>query len=482
MNLILDPECKKKSMDMDKLIKKVARSRHCLQFSKDKRKYELLYAGKLNKMLAQEVSQILGSEVALRKVSSEELDNNLANIIKDSSEKILAEIGSELTNEEIIDNARAVIDGEVDTDAPIVKLLDSLMAVAISRGASDLHLDPEEADLVVRLRIDGSLSEYMKIDVRFFKALITRIKVLGELDITESRQPQDGRIAISYRGSPIDIRISTLPVNTGERVVLRFFKSKSFSISLEGLGLSEKLISNLRRTIASQSGILLVCGPTGSGKTTTIYSLLHTLAGRGLNITTIEDPIEVDLPNVVQSQVNEKINFNFSAGLRALLRHDPDVILVGEIRDSETADTAVRAALTGHLVISTIHANTPVGAIMRLINLGVQQSLLADALLGVYSQRLLRLYCSDCGERSVTSSAHFSDLPQIFEGCPSCFNSGFKGRIPLMDQLVMTEKNRIQLLNDLSGLTFEKNMAKEAKRFHDQGKTPLFELTRIMGL
>ena len=224
MNLILDLECKKKSMDMDKLIKKVARSRHCLQFSKDTRKYELLYAGKLNKMLAQEVSQILGSEVASRNVSSEELDNSLANITKDSSENILAEIGSELINEEIIDNARAVIDGEVVTDAPIVKLLDSLMAVAISRGASDLHLDPEEADLVVRLRIDGSLSEYIKIDVRFFKALITRIKVLGELDITESRQPQDGRIAISYRGSPIDIRISTLTVNTGEREVLRFFK------------------------------------------------------------------------------------------------------------------------------------------------------------------------------------------------------------------------------------------------------------------
>ena len=176
--------------------------------------------------------------------------------------------------------------------------------------------------------------------------MITRIKVLGELDITESRRPQDGRIAISYRGAPVDIRISTLPVNFGERAVLRFFKSKSFSISLEGLGLSENLVSNLRRTIASQSGILLVCGPTGSGKTTTIYSLLHTLAGRGLNITTIEDPIEIDLPNVVQSQVNDKIDFDFSAGLRALLRHDPDVILVGEIRDAETADTAVRAALT----------------------------------------------------------------------------------------------------------------------------------------
>ena len=212
-----------------------------------------------------------------------------------------------------------------------------------------LHLDPDDKDLVVRLRIDGALSEYIKIDIRFFKALITRIKVLGELDITESRRPQDGRIAISYRGAPVDIRISTLPVNFGERAVLRFFKSKSFSISLEGLGLSENLVSNLRRTIASQSGILLVCGPTGSGKTTTIYSLLHTLAGRGLNITTIEDPIEIDLPNVVQSQVNDKIDFDFSAGLRALLRHDPDVILVGEIRDAETADTAVRAALTGHL-------------------------------------------------------------------------------------------------------------------------------------
>ena len=248
------------------------------------------------------------------------------------------------------------------------------------------------------------------------------------------------------------------------------------------MGLSESLVSKLRRTIAAQSGILLVCGPTGSGKTTTIYSLLHTLAGRGLNITTIEDPIEIDLPNVVQSQVNEKINFDFSAGLRALLRHDPDVILVGEIRDAETADTAVRAALTGHLVISTIHANTPVGAIMRLINLGVQQSLLADALLGVYSQRLIRIYCNECAQSSIDSPAHLSELPQLFNGCPSCFNSGFKGRAPLMDQLIINEGNKKQLLNNLSELTYEKSMALEAKELHDKGKTPLFELIRIMGL
>jgi len=469
-------------MNIDKLIKKIARSQHCLQYNKDSGTYELLYANDLNTMLAQEVSQIIGGEVKTQKVSPEDLETCLANITKDSSEKIFAEIDSELTNEKIIESARAAIDGEVNSDAPIVKLLDSLMAVAISRGASDLHLDPDDTDLVVRLRIDGALFEYIRIDVRFFKALITRIKVLGELDITESRRPQDGRIAISYRGAPVDIRISTLPVNLGERVVLRFFKSKSFSISLEGLGLSESLVSKLRRTIAAQSGILLVCGPTGSGKTTTIYSLLHTLAGRGLNITTIEDPIEIDLPNVVQSQVNEKINFDFSAGLRALLRHDPDVILVGEIRDAETADTAVRAALTGHLVISTIHANTPVGAIMRLINLGVQQSLLADALLGVYSQRLIRIYCNECAQSSIDSPAHLSELPQLFNGCPSCFNSGFKGRVPLMDQLIINDGNKKQLLNNLSELTYEKSMALEAKELHDKGKTPLFELIRIMGL
>ena len=469
-------------MNIDKLIKKIARSQHCLQYNKDSGTYELLYANDLNTMLVQEVSQIIGGEVKSQKISPEDLETCLANITKDSSEKIFAEIDGELTNEKIIESARAAIDGEVNSDAPIVKLLDSLMAVAISRGASDLHLDPDDTDLVVRLRIDGALFEYIRIDVRFFKALITRIKVLGELDITESRRPQDGRIAISYRGAPVDIRISTLPVNLGERVVLRFFKSKSFSISLEGLGLSESLVSKLRRTISAQSGILLVCGPTGSGKTTTIYSLLHTLAGRGLNITTIEDPIEIDLPNVVQSQVNEKINFDFSAGLRALLRHDPDVILVGEIRDAETADTAVRAALTGHLVISTIHANTPVGAIMRLINLGVQQSLLADALLGVYSQRLIRIYCNECAQSSIDSPAHLSELPQLFNGCPSCFNSGFKGRVPLMDQLIINEGNKKQLLNNLSELTYEKSMALEAKELHDKGKTPLFELIRIMGL
>ena len=469
-------------MNIDKLRKKIARSQHCLQYSKEVKKYELLYAADFNPMLLQEVSQIIGVEVASRQISSEELQTCLANITKDSSEKVFAEIDGEIINAKIIENARAAIDGEVNSDVPIVKLLDSLMAVAISRGASDLHLDPDETNLAVRLRIDGALFEYMKIDIRFFKALIARIKVLADLDITESRRPQDGRIAISYRGAPVDIRISTLPVNLGERVVLRFFKSKSFSISLEGLGLSETLVKKLRRTIAAQSGILLVCGPTGSGKTTTIYSLLHTLAGRGLNITTIEDPIEIDLPNVVQSQVNDKINFDFSAGLRALLRHDPDVILVGEIRDPETADTAVRAALTGHLVISTIHANTPVGAIMRLINLGVQQSLLADALLGVYSQRLIRIYCNECAQDSINSQAHTSELPQLFNGCASCFNSGFKGRAPLMDQLIINEDNKKQLLSDLSELTYVKSMALEAENLHDQGKTPLFELIRIKGL
>jgi type II secretory ATPase GspE/PulE/Tfp pilus assembly ATPase PilB-like protein len=231
--------------------------------------------------------------------------------------------------------------------------------------------------------------------------------------------------------------------------------------------------------VSAQSGLLLVCGPTGSGKTTTIYSLLNTLLGRGLNIMTVEDPVEVEIPSIVQTQVNEQIDFSFSEGLRALLRNDPDVILVGEIRDAQTAEIAIRAAMTGHLVISTVHANSPSGAIKRLINLGVDETLLLDSLLGVFSQRLIRIYCESCRSSSITTAGHSSELPVPFGGCDNCYSSGFKGRQPVMSHLLLRGRAS-KTLNLLAAADLAINtMEVEAQSLHQRGMTARFEVSKV---
>lgn len=401
------------------------------------------------------------------------------NTAKHRNSEIFSEVDEYISETEFVKTAEIALSANDENDAPIVRLFNTLLSAAISRNASDLHIDPSDKTLLVRMRVDGVMSDFTKLDKRVAQMIISRIKLVASLDITEKRLPQDGRMNVWFKGNSIDIRIATLPTKNGERVVLRFFSNQLTHAEIGDTSLGKIHVSSLMEDISNQSGLILVCGPTGSGKTTTIYSLLNTLVDRGLNIMTVEDPVEVEIPKIIQSQVNESIGFTFAKGLRSLLRNDPDVILIGEIRDAETAEIAVRAAMTGHLVISTVHANTPISAIKRLSNLGVDLSLLSDCLLGVYSQRLVRVYCSDCKILSAQSSMHKSAIPGIFEGCQSCNYTGFKGRLPVMSHVKINSDNAALIEVDTSKLLAIDTMGKEALDLYNNGLTSLFETNRI---
>lgn len=439
----------------------------------------LIHSQPIDPYLLQDITQSGDYKVLCKQVSASELKNSLDELEEKTSPKALVSLGQQVSLSEIDAVARLALNSSNEADAPIVRLLDAILTAAISRGASDLHFDTDENAFRVKMRIDGVLSHFTEFDIRLAPMMIARLKILGRLDITERRRPQDGRIGLTYGGAPVDIRIASLPVQENERVVLRFFRHLNGQKTLQQIGLSQQHVEVISKTVSHQSGIILVCGPTGSGKTTTIYSILNMLRGRGLNIMTIEDPVEVEIPGIVQSQVNDAIGFNFASGLRALLRHDPDVLLVGEIRDQETASTAIRAALTGHLVIATIHANSPLGAIMRLLDLNVDIGLIADALLGVFNQRLIRTYCPECRSETLSSEEHKTSLPVMFKGCRDCFFTGFAGRVPIMEHLIMTARNRDIALKDIHSLACASTLAIEARDLFEQGLAPFFEVARV---
>jgi len=330
-------------------------------------------------------------------------------------------------------------------DAPVIQLVNRMLRRAVQNGASDLHFEPHEKGLRVRMRVDGFLQEVMdRADVPV-KRIVSRLKVMAGLDIAETRLPQDGRIPLSLGGRVIDTRVSSLPGHYGERIVLRILDRSTGLMPLPALGLSETQQALLHRLSALPNGIILATGPTGAGKTTTLYSLLQLANRDERNIVTIEDPIEYDLPGVSQSQINAEIGMTFAAGLRATLRQDPDVILVGEIRDPETASVATQSALTGHLVFSSLHANSSVGAIVRLRDLGLDDFLIAATLRGVIAQRLLRKLCPECKrphtpteEESARFQRHGLSVPdRLFEpmGCDACGGSGHAGRMGIFEMV-----------------------------------------------
>jgi general secretion pathway protein E len=324
---------------------------------------------------------------------------------------------------------------ESDDDAPIIRLINALITEAIKENASDIHVEPFETRLSIRFRIDGVLREMIEPPRQIAGLLVSRIKVMAKLDIAEKRLPQDGRIALRIAGRPVDIRVSTLPSGHGERVVMRLLDKQAGRLDLGHLGMGENDEKRLRAMIQKPHGIILVTGPTGSGKTTTLYGVLSALNNSSRNILTVEDPIEYDLDGIGQTPVNTKVNMTFAKGLRAILRQDPDVVMVGEIRDSETAQIAVQASLTGHLVLSTLHTNSAVGAITRLQDMGIEPFLLSSSLLGVLSQRLVRNLCPDCKKPLHLSEADLQRYrltaeDKVFQpaGCSACIQTGFKGR------------------------------------------------------
>ncbi|QGX96758.1 type II/IV secretion system protein (plasmid) [Roseovarius faecimaris] len=383
-------------------------------------------------------------------------------------------------------------------DAPVIRLVHQLLRRAVSSGASDLHVEPYEGGLRVRMRIDGFLQSVMDRNDVPVRRVISRLKVMAGLDIAETRLPQDGRIPLRLGGRLIDTRVSSLPGNYGERIVLRILDRSTGLMPLKDLGLSDAQEAQLARMSALPNGIILATGPTGSGKTTTLYSLLNLANQDERNIVTVEDPIEYDLAGISQSQINAEIGMTFAAGLRATLRQDPDVILVGEIRDPETASVAAQAALTGHLVFSSLHANGSVGAVVRLRDLGLDNFLIAATLRGVIAQRLLRRLCPECSRAhppDAAEAAHYRrhGLPVPHEirdavGCPACNGSGYAGRVGIFEMVEVGEALREAIDRGATEAEMKSLAVSESETLFGQslaevaaGRTSLAEALRVVG-
>jgi len=378
-------------------------------------------------------------------------------------------------------------------DAPAIRLINGIIADAVRQGVSDIHIEPYESGLVIRMRIDGILRETLRMPAHVAPVIVSRIKVMARLDIAERRLPQDGRIGLTLGGKQLDVRVSTLPARGGERVVLRILDKDNAGITLDGLGMASAINTLLRDAFAEPNGIILVTGPTGSGKTTTLYAGLRLLNDGTRNILTVEDPVEYAVDGVGQTQVNAKVGLTFAAGLRAILRQDPDVVMVGEIRDRETAEIAVQASLTGHLVLSTVHTNDAVGAITRMRDMKVEPFLLASTLRAVLAQRLVRRLCPQCrkpvqADSAVSALLGIEEDTVIYEtvGCDACGGTGYKGRIGVFEAIRIDDKIR-RLINeggdevDIAAHAFAdaENLTSAARALVREGLTTPEEAIRI---
>jgi general secretion pathway protein E len=353
-----------------------------------------------------------------------------------SAAAVVSEVESDADLSRMMQELPAVEDLlETADDAPIIRMLNALLTQAARDGASDIHIEPYERHSSVRFRVDGTLREVVQPNRALHAALISRLKIMAELDIAEKRLPQDGRIALRIGTRAVDVRVSTLPSAHGERAVLRLLDKSDSRLTLEAVGMQGEVLAQFSQLIAQPHGILLVTGPTGSGKTTTLYAALQRLDAVTLNIMTVEDPIEYELPGIGQTQVNPKIELDFARALRAILRQDPDVIMIGEIRDFETAQIAIQASLTGHLVLATLHTNDAASAVTRLTDMGVEPFLLSSSLLGVLAQRLVRKLCPLCRRQDAQGQWHAV-------GCEQCGHTGYAGRTGVFELLVADEAIR----------------------------------------
>ncbi|HKA39550.1 MAG TPA: type II secretion system ATPase GspE [Burkholderiales bacterium] len=365
-------------------------------------------------------------------------------------------------------------------DAPIIRMLNALLSQAVRERASDIHIEPFESYSVVRYRVDGTLRDVVRPRRALHAALVSRIKIMAHLDIAEKRLPQDGRIMLRLGGRPVDVRVSTLPTGHGERAVLRLLDKERGRLEPEKLGMAGETLAALDRLVRQPHGIVLVTGPTGSGKTTTLYAMLSRLDASTTNIMTVEDPIEYDLEGIGQTQVNPRIDMTFARALRAILRQDPDVIMIGEIRDLETAQIAVQASLTGHLVLATLHTNDSASAVTRLLDMGIEPFLLSSSILGILAQRLLRKLCTECRQRE--AGGHWRAA-----GCPACGMSGYQGRTGVYELLEIEEQLRTaiharegeQRLRELARARSFRTLGEDGARWITSGVTSAEELLRV---
>ena len=449
-----------------------------------------------------EVQRALGGPLALRELAGDAFEAALARAYERGASHA-ADIVTDLdANPDLVALAESlpkVADLlESEDDAPIVRLINALFSQAVREGASDIHIEAFEGRSVVRFRRDGMLRDVLEPPQVVHGVIVSRIKIMARLDIAEKRQPQDGRIALRLAGRSVDVRVSILPTAHGERVVLRLLDKQAGRLDLTGLGMADTTLAALRELVKQPHGIILVTGPTGSGKTTTLYAAIGQLDAKRTNIVTVEDPIEYDLDGVGQTQVNPRIELTFARALRAILRQDPDVVMIGEIRDLETAQIAVQASLTGHLVLATLHTNDAAGAVVRLVDMGIEPFLVASSLLGVLAERLVRRLCPACrrphapdaAERALLENGNGggSDIALFTaNGCEACALTGYQGRTGIFELLLIDDEARRLIHDRASEADLReharrggmKGLREDGMRWVRAGETSLEEVLRV---
>ncbi len=441
----------------------------------------------------------MGSRLALAAVDDTEFDRLLQETYESGSNAAMEAVEGLDGESDLLRVAQELPEPsdllESDDDAPIIRLINAVLTQAVKEDASDIHIEPFENRLVVRFRVDGVLKEVLQSRRAVAPLVVSRIKVMSRLDIAEKRIPQDGRISLKIAGRAVDVRVSTLPSGHGERVVMRLLDKQAGRLDLSHLGMDPKTEHMAHGLIHKPHGIILVTGPTGSGKTTSLYAALERINNTSRNIMTVEDPIEYYIDGIGQTQVNTKVDMSFARGLRAILRQDPDVVMVGEIRDLETAEIAVQASLTGHLVLSTLHTNTAVGAVTRLRDMGVEPFLLSSSLLGVMAQRLVRVLCTDC-RRMAPATANERQLLKVLPdakveighpvGCDVCGGSGYRGRTGIYELVPVDDRMRSMIHAGVSeqeletyARTLSPSIAADGRRKVMEGTTTLEEVVRV---
>ena len=457
-----------------------AKTHSILPFKEDAETVVALTANPVNVRALDDLRVIFGKRIVPLIATTAKVQDAINRVYEKSTSNLA---GLEDIDQEEYDLEDPIIDllEAGDDDAPVIKLVNSLLFRAVKEKASDIHIEPFEKDMSVRLRIDGVLFEIFKPPKKLQNAITSRLKVMANLNIAEKRLPQDGRLPLKVGGKDIDIRMNTVPTPHGERMVMRLQDRSNVVLELEQLGFSEDMLKNLNDLIRRSYGILIVTGPTGSGKSTTLYASVSKINSPDINILTIEDPVEQRIHGIGQVQVNNKIGLSFASGLRAFLRQDPDVIMVGEIRDLETAELAIQASLTGHLVFSTIHANDSAGAFPRLIDIGAEPFLIATSVLGVVAQRLVRVLCPHCKTRYEPTAFEMNLMgmtPQMVKnsqickavGCSHCNQKGYTGRTNIGELMIMDEEIRSLVMQRKDGATIRKaSIQKGMKTFRDHG-------------
>jgi general secretion pathway protein E len=458
-------------MLVDNIPIQFCRDNKILPIARDDFNVTVVVADPLNIHPLDDLRLILSTNINMIVSPPSVIENSINRVFEranDASQKVLDELNvGDVGDEGDLDETRDLLESS-DDEKPIIRLVNSLLARAVKERASDIHIEPLENEVLVRFRIDGMLQDKTQIQKRHAGSLASRIKVIGKLDIAEKRVPQDGRISIKVAGKDIDVRLSVIPVAFGERIVMRLLDKSSGGKRLDQMGLEKRTYDALGNLIEQKHGIVLVTGPTGSGKSTLLYACLMHINTSDINILTIEDPVEYQVSGVGQIEVKDKIGMTFASGLRAILRQDPDVIMIGEIRDSETARIAVQASITGHLVLSTLHTNDTASTVTRFLDFGVQPFQLSSAVLGIVATRLLRRLCQNCREAYDPSDVELHQIGikredlkgrQIYRaghGCDRCFGIGYHGRIGVYELMVFDEEMRTLIMATQDAKTIKK--------------------------